>query len=61
MADTASSTTASSTSITEKPAVVGHSFGGLLAQILTGRGLSAASVAIDPAPFRGCCRCRCRH
>ena len=37
----------------EKPALVGHSFGGLLAQILAGRGLSAATVAIDPAPFRG--------
>jgi non-heme chloroperoxidase len=37
----------------EKPAVVGHSFGGLLAQIVAGRGLSAATVAIDPAPFRG--------
>ena len=36
-----------------KPAVVGHSFGGLLAQILAGRGLAAVSVAIDPAPFRG--------
>jgi pimeloyl-ACP methyl ester carboxylesterase len=36
-----------------KPVVVGHSFGGLLAQILAGRGLSAATVAIDPAPFRG--------
>jgi non-heme chloroperoxidase len=36
-----------------KPAIVGHSFGGLLTQILAGRGLSAASVAIDPAPFRG--------
>jgi pimeloyl-ACP methyl ester carboxylesterase len=36
-----------------KPAVVGHSFGGLLAQIVAGRGQSAASVAIDPAPFRG--------
>jgi len=35
------------------PAVIGHSFGGLLTQILAGRGLSAASVAIDPAPFRG--------
>jgi non-heme chloroperoxidase len=33
--------------------VVGHSFGGLLTQIVAGRGLSAASVAIDPAPFRG--------
>jgi non-heme chloroperoxidase len=36
-----------------KPAVIGHSFGGLMAQILASRGLSAASVAIDPAPFRG--------
>ena len=36
-----------------KPAVIGHSFGGLLTQMLAGRGLSAASVAIDPAPFRG--------
>jgi pimeloyl-ACP methyl ester carboxylesterase len=36
-----------------KPAVIGHSFGGLLAQIVAGRGLSAASVAIDAAPFRG--------
>jgi non-heme chloroperoxidase len=39
--------------LTKKPAVIGHSFGGLLAQIIAGRGLSAASVAIDPAPFRG--------
>ena len=36
-----------------KPAVIGHSFGGLLTQMLAGRGLSEASVAIDPAPFRG--------
>ena len=36
-----------------KPVVIGHSFGGLLTQIIAGRGLSAASVAIDPAPFRG--------
>jgi non-heme chloroperoxidase len=39
--------------LTLKPAVIGHSFGGLLAQIVAGRGLSAATVAIDPAPFRG--------
>jgi pimeloyl-ACP methyl ester carboxylesterase len=37
----------------QKPAVIGHSFGGLVTQILAGRGLSRASVAIDPAPFRG--------
>ena len=36
-----------------KPAVIGHSFGGLLAQILAGRGQSAVTVAIAPAPFRG--------
>jgi non-heme chloroperoxidase len=36
-----------------KPAVVGHSFGGLMAQIVAGRGLTVAAVAIDPAPFRG--------
>jgi pimeloyl-ACP methyl ester carboxylesterase len=36
-----------------KPVVIGHSFGGLLTQMIAGRGLSAASVAIDPAPFRG--------
>ncbi|MFC9328839.1 alpha/beta hydrolase [Kitasatospora sp. NPDC057015] len=36
-----------------RPAVIGHSFGGLLAQIIAGRGLSAATVAIDAAPFRG--------
>jgi pimeloyl-ACP methyl ester carboxylesterase len=39
--------------LTKKPAVIGHSFGGLVAQILAGRGSAAASVAIDPAPFRG--------
>ena len=39
--------------LTKKPAVVGHSFGGLLTQSVAGRGLSAAAVAIDPAPFRG--------
>jgi pimeloyl-ACP methyl ester carboxylesterase len=36
-----------------KPIIVGHSFGGLLVQILAGRGLALATVAIDPAPFRG--------
>jgi len=39
--------------LTRKPAVIGHSFGGLLAQIIAGRGQSAATVAIDAAPFRG--------
>jgi pimeloyl-ACP methyl ester carboxylesterase len=36
-----------------KPVVIGHSTGGLLAQMLAGRGLSAATVAIDPGVFRG--------
>ena len=37
----------------KKPAVMGHSTGGLLAQMLAGRGLSAVTVAIDPGVFRG--------
>jgi pimeloyl-ACP methyl ester carboxylesterase len=37
----------------KKPAVMGHSTGGLLAQIIADRGLSAVTVAIDPGPFRG--------
>lgn len=36
-----------------KPVAIGHSFGGLLVQIVAGRGLAAATVAISPAPFRG--------
>jgi non-heme chloroperoxidase len=39
--------------LNKKPAVIGHSTGGLLAQMLAGRGLSAATVAIDPGVFRG--------
>jgi pimeloyl-ACP methyl ester carboxylesterase len=39
--------------LTKKPAVLGHSTGGLVAQIIAGRGLSAVTVAIDPGPFRG--------
>jgi pimeloyl-ACP methyl ester carboxylesterase len=39
--------------LSKKPAIVGHSFGGAITQMLAGQGLSAASVAIDPAPFRG--------
>jgi non-heme chloroperoxidase len=37
----------------QKPAVMGHSTGGLVAQMLAGRGLSAVTVAIDPGVFRG--------
>ncbi|MGB8403740.1 MAG: alpha/beta hydrolase [Mycobacterium sp.] len=36
-----------------KPIVIGHSFGGLIAQKLAGLGLAKVAVAIDPAPFRG--------
>jgi pimeloyl-ACP methyl ester carboxylesterase len=36
-----------------KPVVMGHSTGGLVAQMLAGKGLSAATVAIDPGIFRG--------
>jgi pimeloyl-ACP methyl ester carboxylesterase len=36
-----------------KPVILGHSTGGLVAQMLAGRGLAAATVAIDPGVFRG--------
>lgn len=39
--------------LTYKPSIVGHSFGGVIAEELAGMGLSAATVAIDAAPFRG--------
>ena len=39
--------------LTDKPAVIGHSFGGLIAQKIAGVGESVATVAVDPAPFRG--------
>jgi non-heme chloroperoxidase len=39
--------------LAKKPAVVGHSFGGMMAQKIAGEGASAATVAIDPAPFQG--------
>jgi pimeloyl-ACP methyl ester carboxylesterase len=41
------------TGLPQKPIVIGHSFGGLIAQILLGRGLADAAVAIDPAPIKG--------
>jgi non-heme chloroperoxidase len=41
------------TALDKKPAIIGHSTGGLLAEMLAGRGLSAATVAIDPGVFRG--------
>ena len=39
--------------LNKRPAVIGHSFGGLLTEIIAGRGLAAVSVAISPAPHRG--------
>jgi pimeloyl-ACP methyl ester carboxylesterase len=35
------------------PIIIGHSFGGLITQILLDRGLGAAGVAIAPAPVKG--------
>jgi pimeloyl-ACP methyl ester carboxylesterase len=46
-------TTAVIRSLNRKPVLIGHSTGGLLAEMLAGRGLSAGTVAIDPGVFRG--------
>lgn len=35
----------------ERPILIGHSFGGLLVQLLLDRGIGAAGVAINPAPI----------
>lgn len=40
-------------SLTEPPILIGHSFGGLIVQLLLGRGIAAAGIAIDPAPIKG--------
>jgi non-heme chloroperoxidase len=40
-------------SLSSPPILIGHSFGGLLTQILLGRGIAAAAIAIDPAPIKG--------
>lgn len=40
-------------SLSEPPVVIGHSFGGLIAQVLLSRGIASAGVAIDPAPMKG--------
>ena len=39
--------------LNKKPILIGHSFGGLIAQKLAGQGLSICTIAIDPAPFKG--------
>jgi len=36
-----------------KPVVIGHSFGGLIAEQIADHGVAAATVAISPAAFRG--------
>lgn len=36
-----------------KPAVVGHSFGGLIAMKIAGEGVARVTVSIDNAPFQG--------
>jgi pimeloyl-ACP methyl ester carboxylesterase len=38
------------------PVLIGHSFGGLIAQILLGNGLGRAAVALDPAAPKGVTR-----
>ncbi len=40
-------------SLARKPILIGHSFGGLLAQNLLGRDLGAGAIAIDSAPIKG--------
>lgn len=37
----------------EPPILIGHSFGGLVTQVLLDRGFGSAGVALDPAPPRG--------
>lgn len=41
------------TALDTPPLLVGHSFGGLVVQMLLARGLGAAGVALAPAPFAG--------
>jgi pimeloyl-ACP methyl ester carboxylesterase len=53
LAQVADHTTEIINALDSKPAVIGHSAGGLLAQMLAGRGLAAVTVAIDPGVFRG--------
>jgi pimeloyl-ACP methyl ester carboxylesterase len=38
------------------PVIMGHSFGGLVTELLLDRGLGAAGVAISPAPVKGVLR-----
>src|SRR3989475_13116727 len=45
----------------KKPTVIGHSFGGLITQMVAGRGLSAASARSTRRRSAACCRCRSRR
>ncbi|MET1016095.1 alpha/beta hydrolase [Leifsonia flava] len=37
----------------KRPVVIGHSFGGLIAQKIAGEGVAEATISIDNAPFKG--------
>ena len=39
--------------LSKNPAVIGHSFGGLIVQKIADKGAAAATVAIDKAPIKG--------
>jgi pimeloyl-ACP methyl ester carboxylesterase len=39
--------------LSEKPIIIGHSYGGLITQLLNDRGLAAAAVAVDSVPPKG--------
>lgn len=39
--------------LSEPPILMGHSFGGLIVQMLVDRGLGVSGIALDPAPPRG--------
>lgn len=39
--------------LSEPPILIGHSFGGLIVQVLLGRGIAAGAIALDPAPIKG--------
>ncbi len=53
IADVANHHAAVLRSLDRKPVLIGHSFGGLIAQKLLGQDLAMAAIAIDPAPIKG--------
>ena len=44
--------------LTDRPIMIGHSVGGLVVQLLLGRWLGAAGIAIHSFPSRSVCTCR---